>query len=151
MTTAEEGRQAARGLAAVAVSNVGWAFRNRVRRALIWATQGRLDSRHDWPVVPVLGTPWQDNPSTRGVRWRERAAYLAGQPVFGVDYQFCRRCRVGWVEEPHTEEPYKRCGLATAGLAALRAEHPGLTWHTAGNHLPGQPRLHMAAQACPAC
>jgi hypothetical protein len=28
------------------------------------------------------------------------------------------------------------CGLAAAELAALRAEHPGLSWHTAGNHMP---------------
>jgi|SRR5215467_1043566 len=136
MATAEEDRQAARELAALAKTSVGWASRDRLRRALIWLSKGRFGRRHDWPVIPVLGTPWQDNPSVRGMNWRERAAYLDGKPAFGVDYQICRRCQVGWVEEPHTEERYERSGLAAAGLAALRAEHPGLAWHTAGNHMP---------------
>ena len=30
--------------------------------------------------------------------------------------------------------PYKRCGLASAALAQLRAEHPGFAWHTLGGH-----------------
>jgi hypothetical protein len=54
--------------------------------------------------------------------------------VFAVDYQICRRCRRGWVEQPYTVERYQRCGLASAGLAALRADHPGLSWHTLGGH-----------------
>lgn len=137
MTTAGEDRQAARELAALATTQVGWTSRDRLRRALIGVSRGRLGRRHDWPAIPVLGTPWQDNPSVRGIRWRERAAYLNGQPAFSVDYQVCCRCRVGWVEEPGTEDGYERCGLAAAGLAALRAEHPGLAWHTAGNHMPG--------------
>ncbi|MER6126622.1 hypothetical protein ABT173_29205 [Streptomyces sp. NPDC001795] len=29
-------------------------------------------------------------------------------------------------------EKYQRCGLATAGLEALRLEHPGQSWHTLG-------------------
>jgi hypothetical protein len=45
---------------------------------------------------PIVGTPWQDNASLRGMRWRARAAYLNGQPVFGVDYQIRRYCRAGW-------------------------------------------------------
>jgi hypothetical protein len=137
MATAEEDRQAARELAALATTHVGWTSRDRLRRALLWVSRGRLGRRRGWPVVPVLGTPWQDNPSARGIGWRERAAYLRGQRVFGVDYQVCRRCRVGCVEDPATEEGYERCGLAAAGLAALRAEHPGLSWHTAGGHMPG--------------
>lgn len=147
MAVAEEDRQAARELAALAATGVGWASRDRFRRGLIWATRGRLGRRHDWPVIPVLGTPWQDNPSVRGMSWRERAAYLNGQLVFGVDHQVCRRCRVGWVEEPHTDERYARCGLAAAGLAALRAEHPGLAWHTAGNHMPGSEAFWQAVSA----
>ncbi|ORT96497.1 hypothetical protein UK99_09025 [Frankia casuarinae] len=31
-------------------------------------------------------------------------------------------------------EKYHRCGLASAGLAALRADHPGLSRHTLGGH-----------------
>jgi len=42
---------------------------------------------------------------------------------------------VGWVEELYTEPRYQRCGLAAAGLARLRAEHPALSWHTAGGHM----------------
>jgi hypothetical protein len=44
------------------------------------------------------------------------------------------RWGLGWVEQPHTIEEYQRCGLATAGLEALRPEHPGLSWHTLGGH-----------------
>ncbi|OZV71803.1 hypothetical protein CA850_32870 [Micromonospora echinospora] len=55
--------------------------------------------------------------------------------VFEVDYQICRRCRLGWVEQPYTLPRYQRRGLARAGLAALRVDHPGLTWHTLGQHL----------------
>jgi hypothetical protein len=29
------------------------------------------------------------------------------------------------IEQPYTLPRYQRCGLAAAGLAALRAEHPG--------------------------
>jgi hypothetical protein len=39
------------------------------------------------------------------------------------------------VEQPYTLPEYQRCGLASASLAALRIEHPGLTWHTLGEHL----------------
>jgi hypothetical protein len=56
--------------------------------------------------------------------------------VFAVDYQICRHCQLGWVEQPYTDPPYQRCGLASAGLAALRAEHPDLGWHTLGGHFP---------------
>lgn len=66
--------------------------------------------------------------------WRERSATLDGQTVFAVDYQVCRRCRLGWVEQPYTDPYVQRCGLAGAGLAALRIEHPGLSWHTLGGH-----------------
>jgi hypothetical protein len=144
---AEEERQAARNLAALAQTHVAWTSRDRLRRALLWITRGRLGQRHDWSMIPIVGTPWQDNASLRGMRWRARAAYLNGQPVFGVDYQICRYSRAGWVEEPYTEDQYKRCGLAAAGFAALRAEHPGFTWHTAGNHMPDSEQFWQAAGA----
>jgi hypothetical protein len=82
-----------------------------------------------------LGTPWQDTPSWQRAGWRERAAYLHGHEVFAVDYQVCRRCALGWVEDTATDERYRRRGLAAAALAALRAEHPGLEWHTRGGHM----------------
>ncbi|RQW98160.1 hypothetical protein DLJ59_27745 [Micromonospora inaquosa] len=41
---------------------------------------------------------------------------------------------MGWVEQPYTHPQYQRHGLASAGLATLRAEHPGLAWHTLGGH-----------------
>jgi hypothetical protein len=135
MAMPEDDRQAARELAALA-TRVGWASRDRLRRAAIWVTRGRVGHRRSWTVVRTPETGWQDNPSDRGMIWRERAAYLNGQPVFGVDYQVCRRCRAGWAEEPWTEDRYTRCGLAAAGLAALRAEHPGVSWYTAGGHMP---------------
>ena len=82
----------------------------------------------------VLGTPWQDTVSAERVGWRQRAAYLDGCQVFVVDYQTCRQCRLGWVEQPYTIPQYQRRGIAAAGLAALRAENPGLEWHTLGGH-----------------
>ncbi|WP_170224371.1 hypothetical protein [Actinokineospora cianjurensis] len=30
---------------------------------------------------------------------------------------------------------HQRCGLASAGLATSRIGHPGLSWHTLGDHL----------------
>jgi hypothetical protein len=144
MTPGERDQQAARCLAAVAQTQIGWASRDRLRKALMWLSRGSHGQRRDWPVILTLGTPWQDNPSIRGIRWRARAAYLEGEPVFGVDYQICRYCRAGWVEEPHTVDHYKRCGLAAAGLAALRAEHPGFTWHTLGNHFPDSEQFWLA-------
>jgi hypothetical protein len=58
-----------------------------------------------------------------------------GEHVFAVDYETCATCRVGWVEQPYTLDPYQRRGLAAAGLAQLRAEHPGYAWHTLGDHM----------------
>ncbi len=95
---------------------------------------GRWRVHHGRPVVRDLGSPWQDTVASERTGWRTRAAWLYGEPVFAVDYRICRRCRIGWVESPATDEPYRRCGLAAAGLAALRAERPGLTWHTLGGH-----------------
>lgn len=134
MASAED-RRAARVLAGQATSRVRRApGRKPVRAARKWVTRGRLGTRHGRSVVPVLGTPWQDTMSAERPGWRERAAYLDGSPVFAVDYQTCRRCGLGWVEQPYTVPQYQRCGLAAAGLAALRGEHPGLEWHTLGGH-----------------
>lgn len=127
--------QAAQALAG-RIHEVGHASgREPLREALQWISRGRLGQRHSWPVVPRLGTPWQDTISPERTGWRQRAANLDEEPVFAVDYRVCRRCQLGWVEQPHTDPPYQRCGLATAGLAALRAEHPDIAWHTLGGHL----------------
>ncbi|GAB3914426.1 hypothetical protein ACFQ1S_00655 [Kibdelosporangium lantanae] len=56
--------------------------------------------------------------------------------MFEIDYRLCLRCQLGWVEQPYTEPLYQRRGLASAALAALRSEHPGLSWHTLGGHEP---------------
>ncbi|QTI88999.1 hypothetical protein [Streptomyces sp. AgN23] len=97
------------------------------REVLQWVSRGRLGRRKGWPDVPELGIPWQDTVSANRIGWRQRAANLHGEFVFAVDYQTCRRCRLAWVEEPHTLPDYQRCGLASGGLAALRNDHPGLS------------------------
>lgn len=104
------------------------------REAVQWITRGRFGRRLGWPAVPMLTTPWQDTVSANRIGWRQRAANLDGEFAFAVDYQLCRRCRLGWVEEPYTLSRYQRCRLASVGLAALRAEHPGFSWHTLGGH-----------------
>jgi hypothetical protein len=105
----------------------GWELGYQVMR--------RLGRRPGFPDLPRLRSPWQDTISSERTGWRERAANLHGEPVFAMDYLLCRRCALGWVEQPFTEPRYQRCGLATAALVQLRAEHPGLRWHTAGGHM----------------
>jgi hypothetical protein len=51
------------------------------------------------------------------------------------------------VEEPHTDPQYQRCGLASAGLAALRADYTDLTWHTLGGHCTDSEAFWAAASA----
>lgn len=118
------------------------------RELLLRLTGGRWPRRRGWPVVPRLATPWQDTVSAERPGWRMRAANLRGHGddglerdefAFEVDYQLCRRCRIGWVEQPYTLDAYRRRGLAAAGLAALRAENPGFTWYTLGGHIDGSP------------
>lgn len=106
-----------------------------MRKVLRRISGGRLGQRGGWPDPPQLNTPWQDTISPTRHGWRQRAANLHGESVFGVDYQVCRRCEVVWVEEPHTDPEYQGCGLAKAGLAALRADYPDMAWHTLGGHL----------------
>ena len=134
--SAEDRRGAARVLAGQATSQVGRVAEREpvVRAVLKWVTRERLDRGHTWPSVPMRGTPWQDTVSAEHTGWRQRAACLDGAVVFAVDYQICRRCRLGWVEQPHTVPEFQRCGIAAAGLGALRAEHPGLKWHTLNGH-----------------
>ncbi|WP_262013699.1 hypothetical protein [Micromonospora sp. Mcm103] len=117
------------------------------RELLLRLTGGQWPRRSGWPVVPRLATPWQDTISNERVGWRMRAANLRahdpddaavrGEFVFEVDYQLCHRCRIGWVEQPHTLPAYRRRGLAGAGLAALRRENLGYAWHTLGGHIDG--------------
>ncbi|MEU4472372.1 hypothetical protein [Micromonospora sp. NPDC023888] len=99
--------------------------------------------------MPRLTTPWQDTVSNERIGWRMRAANLRGhdsddtsvrdQFVFEIDYQICHRCRICWVEQPHTLPAYRRRGLAAAGLAAPGRENPGYAWHTLGGHIGGSP------------
>lgn len=136
MTTHQEERAAARQLATraheVQRADGGWRWREVLRRV----SRGRLGQRSNWPHIPRLDSPWQDTVSGERDGWRQRAANLEGRddPVFAVDYRICRRCGLGWVEQIHTLDPFLRCGLASAALAALRREHPGSSWHTLGGH-----------------
>jgi hypothetical protein len=133
----EEDLKAARTLAAVAQVGV---IRIRGGNPEARSVLERLKSRL-WDLLekgleieqPTAG--WLDAWSRNRPSWRVRAAHLHGDEIFGVDYNTCRRCRLGWVEEPAAPEPYRRCGLARAALAALRSENPGLQWHTLGGHL----------------
>ncbi|MFF3326039.1 hypothetical protein [Streptomyces sp. NPDC002889] len=130
----EGDRQAARHLAGQ-VREVGHAsgpehWREALRRVI----GGRLGRRVGRAVIPEPGTPWQDTISAERIGWRRRAASLDAEFVFAVDYRICRRCRLGWVEQPHTLPRYQRCGLASAALAALLWENRGLAWHTLGDH-----------------
>lgn len=118
------------------------------RAVLLRLTGNRWPQRRGWPVVPRLATPWQDTVSAERPGWRMRAANLRVRTddglerdefAFAVDYQLCRRCRIGWVEQPYTQPAYQRRGLAAAGMAALREENPGFTWHTLGGHIDGSP------------
>ncbi|MEU0389140.1 hypothetical protein [Streptomyces chartreusis] len=142
-----EERDAARALAAQA-RNVAWAADgtpwHRFLRAISGGRWGRQLT--GWTVIR-LDAPWQDTPSSERPGWRERAANLAGDVAFAVDYTVCTTCRLGWVEWPYTMEKYQRCGLATAALETLRLEHPGLSWHTLGGHFQDSRPFWAAAGA----
>jgi hypothetical protein len=130
----DDGLVAARRLAGQAHLVGRRSGRQPTRDLVRWLSRGRYGRHLGWPQVPRLSTPWQDTISAERPGWRQRAANLDGDDAFAVDYQICRRCRLGWVEQPYTLPQYQRCGLASAGLAALRAEHPDLSWHTLGGH-----------------
>jgi hypothetical protein len=145
--TADVNRAAARRLAGLA-DQVGYASgREPWREFWQWISRGCLGRRTGWPAVPRLPTPWQDTVSAERIGWRQRAANLDGDFAFAVDYQVCVRCGLGWVEQPYTLPQYQRCGLATAGLAALRAKYPGLEWHTLGGHIDDSPAFWAAVGA----
>lgn len=78
------------------------------REALQWVSGGRFGRLRGWPDVPQLNTPWQDTISPERIGWRQRAANLLGESAFAVDYRICRRCRIGWVEQPYTLPQYQR-------------------------------------------
>jgi GNAT superfamily N-acetyltransferase len=128
---------AVRRLVAQATTQVGRAPDYRLGRAVLrWVTGSRFGQHRAWSSTPRLGTPWEDTACVERADWRTRAAYLddTDEPVFEIDYRVCRRCRLGWVELPFTLPAYQRRGLATAALAALRTEHPSVSWHTLGGH-----------------
>ncbi|MFD7161151.1 hypothetical protein ACFV9C_41660 [Kribbella sp. NPDC059898] len=130
--------------------------RRPARELLQWITRGRLGRTAGWPQPPRLDSPWQDTISGERPGWRERAANDPSEPAgdfaFAVDYQICHHCTVGWVEQPYTREDLQRGGLATAGLAALRRDHPGLAWHTLGGHISGsQPFWSTAGSGVAGC
>jgi hypothetical protein len=155
VTADPDDARVARALAAGAsegVARVGEA--DWWRPVLRWLSRGRLGRSRGWPVLPVLGSPWQDTVSPERAGWRQRAAYRAAGTVdseegfvFAVDYRICCRCRLGWVEHPYTVPRYARCGVAAAGLAALREEHPGIGWHTLGGHFPSSEPFWVAVGA----
>ncbi|WP_367822081.1 hypothetical protein [Streptomyces sp. LMG1-1-1.1] len=145
--TSDVDRKAAEHLANQA-HKVGRAVgQQRWRDVLRRLSRGRFGRQRGWARVPKLDTPWQDTSSGERQGWRERAANLDGEFAFSVDYQVCPDCQLGWVEQPYTLPEYQRCGLASAGLAALRIEHPGLSWHTLGGHLRDSKRFWEAVGA----
>ena len=144
----EEDREAARSLAAVARLAVARVPGGDPARTVLGRGRSWLLSRMDRARGKEHpGTGWRDSWSRERPGWRERAAYLGGNEVFSVDFQVCRRCRLGWVEQPSTVAKYRRCGLATAALAALRSEHPGIEWHTLGGHLADSVPFWLSAGA----
>lgn len=128
-------------------STPGSRFARIVRR---WTDHSR--SRRDRAVTSGTraGNRWRDSAGFERPGWRTRGAYLVGsdEPAFEIDYDVCPKCGIGWVEQPYTPPPYQRRGLASAGLAALRRDHPeAVAWHTLGGHLGDSRRLWDTAGA----
>jgi hypothetical protein len=124
-------------LIAQATTDVGGSVRRWVRRIRFGRDGTALGAAG-------VGTRWQDGASYERPGWRARGAYVAGsgEPVFEVDYEVCRRCGIGWVEQPYTVPAFQRRGLASAGLASLRRDHPeAVAWYTLGGHLRDSRRL----------
>jgi hypothetical protein len=133
--TSDVDRPAARELAGLAVTHVWTSDEDAVPQSRLgWLARARRTMRPSDPIEEDRATPWRDTASTNRHGWRERAAYLGDAQVFAVDYEVCLTCGLGWVEEPYTNPEYQRCGLAQAGLAALRSQNPGVEWHTLGGH-----------------
>ncbi|MFI9561567.1 M28 family peptidase [Nonomuraea endophytica] len=105
-------------------AQVAWAPDRDLWHELLYRPSGRrLYRRYRTPARLPRDAPWTDTPSEARHTWRTRAAYLAGEFAFGVDYQVCRICKLGWVEDPYTLPKFQRCGLARAALAALRGDY----------------------------
>jgi hypothetical protein len=117
-----------------------------------WTEVGRVRPKHwllDWVSSRAkaigkhvgtsdpesINTPWTDLASTTYPGWRVRAAWLGTEEIFEVDYRICQVCQSGWVNQPWTEDQFRRLGLARAGLAALRYEFPKLSWYTSSGHM----------------
>ncbi|MFF5085034.1 hypothetical protein ACFY36_49020 [Actinoplanes sp. NPDC000266] len=115
---------------------VRWPNRKPIWTAVYHLSRGRIDRRPRYTTaqLPMLNSPWQDTDSGRYFGWRCRQANLNGGMAFVVEYVVCPHCRIGWVDKPHTIKRYQRSGLAAAALRALRAEHPGVVWHTGSGH-----------------
>ncbi|MEV4896426.1 hypothetical protein AB0K48_44410 [Nonomuraea sp. NPDC055795] len=81
-------------------AEVAWAPDRDLWHELLYRLSGRrLYRRYRTPARLPAGAPWIDAPSGARHTWRTRAAYLAGEFAFGVDYQVCRVCTLGWVED----------------------------------------------------
>lgn len=123
----------------------------RVAQLIRRWTDGIRSERDQERIVEAgAGTRWEDSASYERPGWTARSAYVAGfdEPVFEVDVQVCHACEIGWVEQPYTPPQFQRRGLATAGLASLRRDHPGArSWHTLGGHLSDSRRLWAVAGA----
>jgi hypothetical protein len=125
-------RQAAQLLASNADVVVQRQSDPQVWQVLMRLSGGRLRPRKR---VEPGSDGWHDTASFEHRTWRTRAAYLRGAEVFGVDYVVCAVCRLGYVDNPYTVDTLQRCGLASAGLAAVRSDNPGIAWHTYSGHL----------------
>lgn len=101
-------------------------LRRAWRKSLRWLTDGEFGRTG----------PWNDRrcDAYERVGWRVREAALDDDEAFAVTYWVCRKCHSGWVEWPYTAPQYLRCGLASAGLAALRTDNPRTAWYTLGGH-----------------
>jgi hypothetical protein len=138
-------------LIAQATTDVGSASAGPVVRALRrWVTWLQSGRERTLMGRAEVGTRWQDDSSYERPGWYARGAYVAGssEPVFEIDYEVCQRCGIGWVEQPYTLPAFQRRGLASAGLASLRRDHPeAVAWHTLGGHLRDSRRLWDTAGA----
>jgi hypothetical protein len=92
----------------------------RIEEALAVSKEDFIE---DGTVLRVMWQASRDGRKREPLKHRKTGEY---RDVPVPTTKVCRQCGLGWVEEPATDERYQRCGLAAAGLAALRVEHPGL-------------------------